>query len=266
MTTVGYGDVVAVSPFGRIISIINALWGAFIISLLVSSISNIFHLSDNQKQAIAEITNSRAAAASIRKSIQYFNAKKEYQNNNQIPMNQRTDYVPNQMELQQMREEMVRQVDEFQAERKMNEELMPDKDQKAIDIEIVKEQILDLNDKFDYLMYVLMKDRRLENKDGDYQVTSAPTYTHAINKAATELEELEVKDEVKNFEKTAKKKLGQERKRFRKATPRQPLYKRIQEIRLQELENEKMAQLKHQLELESHIQWTIIHTFINLST
>lgn len=38
MTTVGYGDVFAVSPFGRVISIINALWGAFIISLLVSSI------------------------------------------------------------------------------------------------------------------------------------------------------------------------------------------------------------------------------------
>ena len=46
MTTVGYGDVFAVSPFGRIISIINALWGAFIISLLVSSIGKIFDLSD----------------------------------------------------------------------------------------------------------------------------------------------------------------------------------------------------------------------------
>lgn len=46
MTTVGYGDVAAVSPFGRIISIINALWGAFIISLLVASIDKIFELSD----------------------------------------------------------------------------------------------------------------------------------------------------------------------------------------------------------------------------
>jgi hypothetical protein len=75
MTTVGYGDVAAVSPFGRIISIINALWGAFIISLLVASINRIFDLSDSQKHAIAEITNSKAAAASIRSSIQYYNAK-----------------------------------------------------------------------------------------------------------------------------------------------------------------------------------------------
>jgi hypothetical protein len=53
MTTVGYGDVYAVSPFGRLISIINALWGAFVISLLVSSIGRIFELSEDQKKAIA---------------------------------------------------------------------------------------------------------------------------------------------------------------------------------------------------------------------
>lgn len=47
MTTVGYGDVYAVSPFGRMISIINALWGAFVISLLVSSIGRVFDLSEN---------------------------------------------------------------------------------------------------------------------------------------------------------------------------------------------------------------------------
>jgi hypothetical protein len=44
MTTVGYGDVTAVSPFGRFISIINAIWGAFIISMLVGSISKIFDM------------------------------------------------------------------------------------------------------------------------------------------------------------------------------------------------------------------------------
>jgi hypothetical protein len=77
MMTVGYGDVFAVSPYGRTISILNALWGAFIISLLVSSIGRIFELSDNQKQAIAEITNSKRAAALVRSSIQLFNAKKD---------------------------------------------------------------------------------------------------------------------------------------------------------------------------------------------
>jgi hypothetical protein len=59
MTTVGYGDVYAVSPFGRIISIINALWGAFVISLLVGSISTIFNLNEQQKKAMAVITSEK---------------------------------------------------------------------------------------------------------------------------------------------------------------------------------------------------------------
>lgn len=75
MTTVGYGDVYAVSPFGRLISILNALWGAFIISLLVASIGRIFELNENQKKAIADITNFKRAAASVRAGIKYFNAK-----------------------------------------------------------------------------------------------------------------------------------------------------------------------------------------------
>lgn len=62
MTTVGYGDVYAVSPFGRIISIINALWGAFVISMLVASIGQVFDLNEQQKKAIVEITNRKKAA------------------------------------------------------------------------------------------------------------------------------------------------------------------------------------------------------------
>lgn len=135
----------------------------------------------------------------------------------------------------------------------MNEGLMPEKDQKAIDLEIVKEQILDLNDKFDYLLYVMMKEKKIENKGGEFHIGSiqdAPA--HSINREPSELEEYEVKDDVKNFEKFAKKKFGAERQRFRKATPRQPLYKRIQEIRLQEIENEKKALLLEKHEKHQH--------------
>jgi hypothetical protein len=69
MTTVGYGDVYAISSLGRNISILNALWGAFIISLLMGSIQGIFALSERQKKAVAEITSSKTAAASIKTSI-----------------------------------------------------------------------------------------------------------------------------------------------------------------------------------------------------
>ena len=55
MTTVGYGDIASISVFGRLISMINAIWGAFIISMLVASIGKIFTPSDNQAKAIEEI-------------------------------------------------------------------------------------------------------------------------------------------------------------------------------------------------------------------
>lgn len=55
MTTVGYGDIAAVSTYGRIISIMNAVWGAFIISLLVASIGRIFELNEGQLRAIEDI-------------------------------------------------------------------------------------------------------------------------------------------------------------------------------------------------------------------
>ena len=47
MTTVGYGDTTAVSVYGRMISLINAIWGAFIISMMVAGINKIFDLSEN---------------------------------------------------------------------------------------------------------------------------------------------------------------------------------------------------------------------------
>jgi potassium intermediate/small conductance calcium-activated channel subfamily N protein 2 len=55
MTTVGYGDTFSISIFGRIISMLNAIWGAFIISLLVASIGTVFALTPEQKLAIEEI-------------------------------------------------------------------------------------------------------------------------------------------------------------------------------------------------------------------
>jgi len=99
MTTVGYGDVFAVSPLGRMISIINALWGAFVISLLVGSISGIFNLHENQKKAVADICKQKQAASSIRTSIQYFNAKNDYMKNKDIPEEARLDYVPTYQEV-----------------------------------------------------------------------------------------------------------------------------------------------------------------------
>ncbi len=140
MTTVGYGDVFAVSPFGRVISIINALWGAFIISLLVGSIQGIFNLNDNQKKAIAEISNSNQAAASLRSFVKYCNARVDYLKHNGIPEENRVDYVPTKMEVKEFKSTMISEAAKLRDERKYNEELVP-KDDGGVekDLQIVKD-------------------------------------------------------------------------------------------------------------------------------
>ena len=55
MTTVGYGDVFPCTIFGRIIGIICAFWGTFIISLLIIVASEIFALSDIESRALHHI-------------------------------------------------------------------------------------------------------------------------------------------------------------------------------------------------------------------
>jgi hypothetical protein len=42
MATVGYGDIAPVTLFGRLVAIAAAIWGTFLISLLILSVGNIF--------------------------------------------------------------------------------------------------------------------------------------------------------------------------------------------------------------------------------
>jgi voltage-gated potassium channel Kch len=48
MTTVGYGDVAPTTFFGRLTAITVAIWGTFLISLLILSVANIFSLNFNE--------------------------------------------------------------------------------------------------------------------------------------------------------------------------------------------------------------------------
>jgi hypothetical protein len=56
MSTVGYGGIVASTVPGRILAIICILFGAFILSLIVSVIATGFELGDDQAESIVSIT------------------------------------------------------------------------------------------------------------------------------------------------------------------------------------------------------------------
>jgi len=49
----------------------------------------------------------------------------------------------------------------MRAERKQNDELLPKANPAEGHVKVVKNQILDLNDKIDYLVFIMMRDQML---------------------------------------------------------------------------------------------------------
>ena len=71
MTTVGFGDYVPYTTLGKLVTIMSALWGAFIISLLIVSVNAIFTLSPKQKTAYTKLIRVRTAAKWIISAMRY---------------------------------------------------------------------------------------------------------------------------------------------------------------------------------------------------
>lgn len=78
MTTVGYGDIYPQTAGGQVTGIIIALWGAFVISLLIMVTANVFEFNPKEKQAVFYIKQSRSAAKSIKHALQFFVAKRHF--------------------------------------------------------------------------------------------------------------------------------------------------------------------------------------------
>ena len=78
ITTVGYGDITAASLVGKIILMFCSIWGAFLLSLIVLVVANMFDLKKSQKKAMRDIHVSRKATKSISLGVKFFLEKKKY--------------------------------------------------------------------------------------------------------------------------------------------------------------------------------------------
>ena len=67
------------------------------------------------------------------------------------------DYVYSKADLQKFKDKVFSEAAKLKKERKENEGLQKQVDETKEAVVVVKEQILDLNDKFDYLISIMLK-------------------------------------------------------------------------------------------------------------
>ena len=72
LTTVGYGDISPSTQLGRLVAMVAALWGAFLISIIVYCTTIAFTNSHEQDLALNQIRLSEKAAITLQKSFKLF--------------------------------------------------------------------------------------------------------------------------------------------------------------------------------------------------
>lgn len=78
ITTVGYGNITPQTIPGHICVVIAAMWGVILVSFVVTVVSNMFNLNENEQDAINRVDHARFAAKAISKSFKYFQNKKQF--------------------------------------------------------------------------------------------------------------------------------------------------------------------------------------------
>lgn len=78
MTTVGYGDICPKTTGGRFTAMFIAIWGSFVISLLIMVTADIFEFHPKEQQAVFYIKEQRTAAKAIVKAMKFFISKRNY--------------------------------------------------------------------------------------------------------------------------------------------------------------------------------------------
>lgn len=76
LTSVGYGVLFPSTIMGKLIVIILSLWGAFVLSISVAVIRNMFELSEGEADAVKLIILNRAAANTILQALRFNMNKK----------------------------------------------------------------------------------------------------------------------------------------------------------------------------------------------
>ncbi|TNV84177.1 hypothetical protein FGO68_gene11495 [Halteria grandinella] len=149
MGTVGFGDVVPVTPIGRLIIMMTSIWGTFVITLVLVAFGNIFALQKTQKLAMHHVLVSRKAASTITSAVKYYayaKRRKEELDDRTSRISRVTNYVHHRFEpdLKQLKKKMDDSIKNFRDERiqmkklKTSENITVGKLQKQIQYELIE--------------------------------------------------------------------------------------------------------------------------------
>jgi hypothetical protein len=72
MTTVGYGGITPKTNIGRVLTVLVAFLGTFMISLLIATMSNAIELTDKETEVINQINKEKAAVKVITASMRHY--------------------------------------------------------------------------------------------------------------------------------------------------------------------------------------------------
>ena len=163
MTSVGYGGIISTTPIGRGITLVVAISGAFLLSLLVAIITNWFEMEEQKTEAISKMQRDRFAGECVRIGFQYNIARsKRYRLISSG--NEDEEHIPTMQELNLMKDKMHAAALKFKnaaaSEHSNKEQEKRDKESK-----ILKQQVLDLNDKFDYFICMMLRGKMMPLED-----------------------------------------------------------------------------------------------------
>ncbi|TNV86697.1 hypothetical protein FGO68_gene1800 [Halteria grandinella] len=151
MGTVGFGDVVPVSPIGRIIMMITSIWGAFMFSLVLVAFSMIFNMSPHQKKAMHHLLLSRKAASTIALAFRFFTARKmsknQLQHNPQLKeiFQRKISFSHLDQDLKRLKIDMEENMRDFKEERIHFKKLkMIDGNEQRKNIKLIKTEVLNI--------------------------------------------------------------------------------------------------------------------------
>ena len=88
------------------------------------------------------------------------------------------DYIYKESDIARFKQELERVSEKQRDEMKQNEDLVPPESEEKVGIEIIKEQIIDLNDKFDFLINLMIKNQKIgviknpEGKEPDFFINN----------------------------------------------------------------------------------------------